>query len=126
MNNIFDNVSASEASAGDVEYRALDLYNSGDATATLVNFYFDPNTSSADTVLAVATEGSPIDSTLSIADESTAPAGGLSFTEPDSGSMKSLPDIADGSYCRLWIRRTVSSSASNTSSDAATLKWEFA
>lgn len=126
MNNLFDNVSPDEALAGDVEYRAIDLTNTGDATAVSVTLYFDPNSSSADTQLAVATEASPIDSTLSVANESTAPAGGLSFTEPTSGAKKSLPNIAAGSGCRLWLRRTVNAVAANTANDSATLKWEYA
>lgn len=126
LNNVFDDVGAAEASAGDTEYRAIDLYNSGDATAEGVTFFFDANTSSGDTVLAVATEASPIDSTLSIADESTAPAGSLTFTEPTSGAKKSLPNIAAGSGCRLWLRRTVGASAGNTANDNATMKWDYA
>lgn len=126
MNNLFDNVSPDEASAGDTEYRALDLYNSGDATATNVVMFFDPNSSSADTALTVATEASPIDSTTSIADESTAPAGSPTYTAPTSGAKKSLPDIAAGSACRLWLKRVVTAAAGNTSNDAATMKWEYA
>ena len=126
MNNLFDNVTPDETASGDVEYRAVDVYNSGDATAESVTFYFDANTSSSDTVLAVATEASPVDSTLSIADESTAPAGSLTFTEPTSGAKKSLPNIPAASGCRIWLRRTVSEGATNTASDTATMKWEYA
>lgn len=126
MNNLFDNVSPDEAADGDVEYRAIDVYNSGDATAESVTFYFDGNTSSVDTALAVATEASPIDSTLSIVDESTAPAGSLSFTAPSSGAKKSLPNIPAASGCRIWLCRTVDEGAMNVASDTATLKWEYA
>jgi hypothetical protein len=126
LNNLFDNVSPDEATAGDLEYRAVDLVNTGDATAVSVALSFNPNTSSVDTALAVATEASPIDSTLAIADESTAPAGGLTFTEPTPAAKQSLPDIAAGSGCRLWLRRTVGAAAGNTANDTATLQWEYA
>ncbi len=42
LNNLFDNVSPGEASAGDVEYRAIDIYNAGDAAAQSVAAYIDP------------------------------------------------------------------------------------
>jgi hypothetical protein len=126
LNNLFDNVDPNEAVAGDVEYRAVDLYNAGNATAVSVALFFDPNTSSADTTLAVATEAIPIDSSLAIADESTAPAGGLTFTEPTSAAKKSLPDIPQAQGCRLWVRRTVNAAAANTANDTATVKWEYA
>ena len=123
MNNLFDNVSPDEATAGDVEYRAVDLVNTGDATAVSVTAYFEPNTSSADTQLAVGSDG--VESTKSIADEGAAPAG-VSFTEPTSGAKLSLPNIPAGEGCRLFFRRTVTAGAGNTANDAATIKCEYA
>lgn len=125
MNNLFDDVAPGEATAGDVEYRAVDVKNVGDAGAVVVKVFMDPETSSADTALDFGLEASPIDSTTSIADEATAPAS-VSFAHYTSGSKLTVPDIAAGSYARLWVRRTVTAGATNTASDSGTLNAEYA
>lgn len=125
MNNLFDDVSASEASAGDTEYRAIDITNTGDATAVVTKIFMNPDTSSASTQLDMGIEASPLGSTLSIADESTAPAG-VTFANYTSASKLALPDIAAAAYCRVWVRRVVSAAAPNTSSDSGTLNVEYA
>lgn len=125
MNNLFDNVTAAEASAGDTEYRALDLYNSGDAASSGTELYMGTPTSSTSTELQFGIEASPIDSATSIADESTAPAA-VSFAAYTTGSRLSIPAIAAGSGCRVWIKRIVSASAPNTASDSGTISVEYA
>lgn len=124
LNNLFDNVTWAEAIAGDTEYRALDLYNAGDASAYVPAIWFENNTSSADTTLAVADGGA--DSTASVADENTAPAGGLSFVDPTLGAPLSLATIPAGHYRRIWFKRVVNALASNVANDTATLKWQYA
>ena len=124
LNNLFDNVGWEEAISGDTEYRALDLFNAGDATAYAVTVWFDGNTSSADTVLALGDGGA--DASASVGGEGTAPSGGVSFSEPTSGSPLSLANITAGHYQRVWFRRTVSAMAANTANDTATLKWQYA
>lgn len=125
MNNLFDDVSETEAAAGDVEYRAVDLRNTGDATATVVRLYLSADTSSPSTEIDIGIEASPIGSTTSIADESIAPSG-VSFAHYNSSSKLSLPDINAGAYCRVWLRRTVTAGASNTSNDQGTLYVSYA
>lgn len=125
LNNIFDDVTAAEATAGDVEYRAIDLYNSGDAAATAVNIWISSETTSPDTQLDMGIEASPVGSTTSIADESTAPTG-VTFAHYTSASKLSVPDIPAGSYARVWIKRTVTAGATNTSNDQGTIAWEYA
>jgi hypothetical protein len=125
MNNLFDDVDPAEATAGDVEYRAIDLTNTGDALATVVKAFMDPDSSSADTVLAFGIGASPIGSTLSIANESTAPAG-VSFANYTPGSKLTIPDIPAGNYARLWIRRTVTAGAVNAASDQGTINVDYA
>lgn len=127
LNNIFDNVSSAEAAAGDTEYRGIDVFNTGDATATGINIWMGTETSSTSSSLDIGKVTSPIGDTESIADESTAPVGtGITFGHYTSGSKLALPDIAAGSYCRIWLKRIVTASAPNTSSDLGTLNWEYA
>lgn len=125
MNNLFDDVSPAEATAGDTEYRAIDITNTGDAAGTVVKIFMDPETSSPSTQLDMGIEASPLGSTLSIANESTAPAG-VTFAHYNTGSKLALPDIAAAAYCRVWVRRVVSAAAPNTSNDAGTLTVEYA
>lgn len=125
LNNLFDDVTPTEATNGDTEYRAVDVTNTGDATATGVVFFMDPESTSADSQIDAGIESSSIDVTTSIADESTAPTG-VTFVHYNSGSKLSLPDIPSGSYCRLWLRRVISAAAGNTSNDEGTLKVEYA
>ena len=121
LNNLFDNVSASEASAGDVEYRALDIYNSGADAATSVYMYMSTETSSSGTKLDFG-----LDSTTgTVADESTAPSG-VTFAHYTSSSKLSISDIASSGAQRVWIRRTVTAGASNTALDQGTIAVEYA
>ena len=125
LNNLFDDVSPAESAAGDTEYRALDLYNSGDATAGGVVVFMSTETTSSGTQLDFGIEASPINSSLSVANESTAPAG-VSFAHYTSGSKLSLPDIAASSGCRVWFRRVVDAGAANLNPDQGTFTAEYA
>lgn len=125
LNNLWDNVTPDEASAGDNEYRAIDIYNAGDAAATSVAFYCN-GTPSAGTDILAAIESSPTNSTTAIANESTAPSVSGSFTAYTSASKLTLPGIAAGAYVRLWLKRTVGASTANLSGDGTTLSVEYA
>lgn len=115
-NNLFDNITPPEIESGDrVEYRAIDLYNSGDALASNFTFYFT-DTPNSESRLDVWYESSP---GQSIANETTEPVG-ATWTQPLVGSQLSLPNLAAGSRHRLWIRRTVSQGATNITGDQAT------
>lgn len=107
MNNLFDNVTPTEASSGDTEYRVIDVWNSGDAAAENVSMYMSTETSSADSQLNFAKEdpenthdGSHQGDILS--DESTAPSSGItSFSHYTSASKLSLPNIPASNACRI-------------------------
>lgn len=111
--NLFDKVTPPEATAGDVEYRAIDIGNTGDAATAETEIFMAPETTSASTQIDLGIEASPLGSTLSIADEATAPAG-VTFAHYTSASKLALPDIAAGAYCRVWVRRVVTAAAPNT------------
>jgi hypothetical protein len=125
MNNIFDDVSAAEAAAGDTEYRAIDVYNDGASAVTGVDIYMSIATSSADSQLDMGAEAAPLNSTTSIANESTAPVG-VTFANRTSGAPLSLPDIPAGEYARVWLRRAISAAATNTSNDQGTIEVVYA
>ncbi|MFW6001923.1 MAG: hypothetical protein ACOCQD_01130 [archaeon] len=77
-NNLFDNVSPTEAKEGDQEYRAIDIYNTGDATAESVAIYISEETDSDDTQLDFYNDGETHDGSDQgdeIDDEGTEPSG---------------------------------------------------
>lgn len=125
LNNLFDDITPDEAVTGDAEYRAIDLYNAGDATAEAVTAYCD-GTTSAGTDILFALEASPLNSTTAIVDESTAPTVSGSFTAYTTGSRLTIPNIAAGAYCRLWLKRTVTAGSGNIANDTSNLVVEYA
>ena len=125
MNNLFDDVTAGEASAGMTDYRAFDVYNESGSTVTGVEIYMSSETTSSDTQLDFGIEGSPVGSTTAIGNDGTAPSG-VTFAHATSASTLSLPDIPAGSYARVWVRRVVSSGAVNTSNDSGTIEVVYA
>jgi hypothetical protein len=123
LNNLFDNVSSAEAAAGDVEYRAISLYNAGDASATAVKIWISSDTTSASTEIDIALDSG----TQSVADENTAPSSPtLTFSHPAVGSKLSVSDISASGAQRVWIRRTVTAGAGNLSADSGTISVEYA
>lgn len=125
LNNIFDNVTFEEAASGKINYRAIDLYNSGDLIAEDVEIYMYAATSSADTIIEFGLSSPYINSTLSIVTEDVAPVG-VSFAYYEYGSTLSLSNIDVGDYARIWLRRTVSIGADNTSNDIGTIAYSYA
>lgn len=123
LNNLFDNVTPAEATAGDVEYRAIDLYNSGDATATAIELWISTETGSGDSIIAIAEDSG----TQSVEDEDTAPsAPTLSFSHPLTGSKESISDINASAAQRIWLRRTISAAATNYTNDTVTITVNYA
>jgi hypothetical protein len=123
LNNVWDNVSGAESSAGDIEYRAIFIKNNhGSLTLTGAKVWISAGTTSGDDEvdIALATEGIA-DTIETIADESTAPSG-PSFSHPTSfGTGLSLGNLANGQSHGIWIRRTVNSTAAAANANPYTL-----
>lgn len=123
LNNLFEDVSPADAVAGDDEYKAIDIYNNGDAEAVSVEFYFDAQSTSGDTDVAAGLDSG----TQTIVDKDTAPSSPtITFTAPTSASKLSVSNIAAGSRQRVWIRRHVDAAAGNLANDLATLAVQYA
>jgi hypothetical protein len=126
--NLFDDVSGAESSAGDIEYRGFYVRNNhGSLTLQGSVIYISSLTSSADTEfdLAVAAEAMNVDM-ATIANESTAPAT-VSFTRPTTFAgglqLNGATGLTSGSRRGCWIRRTINAAAA-AAADAGTLKVE--
>jgi hypothetical protein len=117
LNNLFANVRPPDIESGDsVRYRAIELYNNGDAEARNVEFYF-LDTPNSESIVAVWLD---VTGTQTIGDEETEPTGASgNWTTPLVGSKLSLDNLAVSAGHRLWIRRTVDQDADNINDDLA-------
>lgn len=117
LNTLFDSIPNTDVVLGNnVEYRAFDIYNSGDATALHVQFFLT-DTPNSDTAIAVWFDSV---GTQSVADELTEPAG-ASWTAPDNVTKMDLANIPAGGSHRIWIRRTALQNSSEINDDTGTL-----
>lgn len=111
LNNLFDDISKDESYAGSVDYRCFYIWNTN-PTDTLITaaVYVQSQPSGADSVEigldpAGVNDGSA--SAVTIADESTAPAG-VTFSAPsDSASALSIGDLPPDQGIAIWVKRTV-------------------
>ena len=122
--NLFDNVSASEASSGDTEYRGVYVKNTS-ATDTLYAavIYILSNTPATGSAVQIAIADEAIDATMeTVPDESTAPTGPTFDNAEDEANALSIGDLGPGSYRGVWIKRSISLGASSYANDTFTLK----
>lgn len=124
-NNVFSDTLPADALAGSTRYRAIDIYNNGDATLTGVAVYYG-GTPSTGTVVHLALEASPVNSATAIADEKTAPTVNGSFVECLTDSRLNLPDIPAGSYVRVWEKLITNAGTTNLANDGFGLTVEYA
>lgn len=124
-NNLFDDVSGAESSAGDIEYRCIYVRNThGTLTWQSVFCWIDSLTTSADTEFDIGLDPAGVNGTATtVADENTAPAG-VTFTRPTTkaGGL-SIGNIPAGQFQAIWIRRTVNSGAA-AASDSGSIRCE--
>jgi hypothetical protein len=120
--NLFDLISSAEAAAGDTEYRCFYVKNNhGSLTLQNSKIYISTDSTGADTDIEIAIDGAGVNGTAeTVANESTAPSG-ESFSTPTSvGSALSIGNIPAGQHIGIWVKRTVSSSASAATGLSAT------
>ena len=109
-NTLWDDTTAAESSAGDIEYRCIYVKNThATLTYTGPNVVWISSQSASGHLLAIGLDPAAVSATATtVVNESTAPAG-VSFTSPLSkgASGLSIPDLAPGQYKAIWLRRTV-------------------
>lgn len=124
-NNLFDDVSGAEHTAGDVEYRALYVHNAhGSLTLTGAVVWIASDTSGADSDLSIAVGTAAINGTeQTIANESTAPTG---VTWSDAAISRAtglaLGDIPAGQHKAVWLRRTITAGSTPQAADTAQIQ----
>jgi len=133
LNNIYDDVSPAERISGiPKEYRAIDVYNSGDATAEAVQIYMSVDTASTYTVLHIGHDATNNPHVAGwngelLSTDTTDPASPvITFAERTSTSKLALPNIPAGSACRVFFKRIVTANAVNMANDLGTVTVEYA
>lgn len=125
LNNLFDDVTGAESSAGDIEYRGIFILNNH-ATLTLQNATISvlsetAGGSSIDIALdniAVSAKGAASAQMGTIADENTAPGAAGAFGK---GPL-TIGDLAPGQVKGVWVRRTVPAATGALNPDGAILR----
>lgn len=125
LNNLFDDVTGAEASAGMTDYRCIFILNNH-ATLTLANatIAVQSETAGGGTItiatdnIGPVTKGSASAQAATIANETTAPTGVSAF---GSGPL-ALGDLAPGQVKGVWLKRVVTAGASALNPDGVVLR----
>jgi hypothetical protein len=120
----FDDVSSAEATAGDTEYRCFYVHNAN-ASLTLQNPVVWIQSNTTGNRIAIGVGSAAVNGTeQTVADESTAPTGGVSFTQPTTkGAGLALGNIPAGQHKAVWVRRVIPA-ASGAANDTYTIRVE--
>lgn len=123
LNNVWDNVSGDETTAGDTEYRCVYVHNGhGSLTAYSTKIWIDTDTTSTSTAIYLGLGSSAVNGTeQTVANESTAPSS-VSFTQPGVGTELSIGDVPFGQHKAVWIKRIVTAGGSAQDADTYILK----
>ena len=127
VNDLFDDISGAENAASTVDYRCIFVHNSNTANALQNAVVFLQSEVSGGANIAVGVDttassalGSASAQALTVANETTAPAG-VTFSSPTTaGAGVSLGSIPSGQVRAFWVRRTATNSAA-LSADGVTL-----
>jgi hypothetical protein len=125
MNNLFDDISAAEATAGRTEYRCVFVHNDhATDTAFSVQVSIQSDTAGGSTYaiasdnIGVVAEGSASAQAATIANETTAPTNVSAF----GTSALTIGTMGPNTCAAVWVRRTASASTAATTSDNVTLR----
>lgn len=126
LNNLWDNVSGTEAGAGDTEYRGIYIRNEhGSLTYTAPVIWISANTTSTDDTIEIALADEAVDVAMeTIANEGTAPTGPTFSAPATKGAGLSLGNLGVNSYKGVWVKRIVTASASAANANPYTLSVE--
>jgi hypothetical protein len=129
INNLFDDVTGSESTAGSTEYRCLYFRNEDADANGLINpiAWISSNTPSATTTMAIGLDPAGKNGTATtIVNELAAPAG-VTFTSPSTkGTGLALPSgpYTQNDYVAIWFKRVVDALTSSATTDPSTLRVE--
>lgn len=132
LNNLFDDISESERTAGDVEYRAVFIANTnGTDPLPTPRIWISAEVAGGaawaiglDPVGVIATDADPGPQGATIATEADAPAG-VTFSNPTLKTAGLAPGTIDaGEGVMVWIRRTIVAATAALTNDGASIRIE--
>jgi hypothetical protein len=126
LNNLWDDVSGDDASAGDVEYRCIYVKNThGTLTLNSSKFWIQSNTTGGDSI-KVGLDLAGLNGTADdVANENTAPSPAVTFvTAVDKANGLNTGNVPAGQKYAIWIERTVPASTAVFDASTYVLKWE--
>lgn len=123
FNNLWDNVTAAEQAAGDIEYRAVMLQNGGATAITGLKVWIGD--ASQVPGVRIALEVPSGGSVQTVANEGAAPAGVSWNAGTTSGTGLSHATLAAGDFVGLWIERDIPVDEAATASAEVTVHLEF-
>lgn len=126
LSGLFDDTSAAEALAGDVEYRCIYLHNANSADA-MVNAvaYVSANTPLAGDTIEIGVGTAAVNATeQTIANEAVAPTS-VTFSAPSTaGTGLALGSLPAGQHKAIWLRRTVTAGSGSSANNTFTLGFQ--
>jgi hypothetical protein len=124
-NNLFDDVSGAEHTAGDIEYRCIYVRNGhGSLTLTSAVVWIQSDTTGADSDISIAVGTAAINGTeQTIANEGTAPSG-VSWSDAATSRATGLAlgDLPTGQHKAVWIRRTITAGSTPQAADTCIIQ----
>lgn len=125
LNNLFDDVSAAEATAGDVEYRCVFVHNTN-ATDSAFNVVVSiPSQVAGGATYDIATDNTGVTAqaaataqAATVANEQTAPTGVSAY---GAGPL-TIGTMGPQTVAGVWVRRTVAAATAAATGDGATLR----
>lgn len=124
LNNLFDNVSSSEATAGSVDYRCFYVLNDNDTdTVNVMKIWMSAATPSTFTALSIGLDPAGVGADAQvIANEAAAPVG-VTFSEPlDEAGAIAIGTLGPNTAVAVWVRRTVTAGATAQAGDGTTFE----
>jgi hypothetical protein len=124
-NNLFDDVTGAEHTAGDIEYRAVYVHNNhGSLTLTSAVVWINSDTTGADSDLSIAVGTAAVNGTeQTVANENTAPTG-VSWSDAavSRATGLSLGDLPAGQHKAVWLRRTITAGSTPQAADTCAIQ----
>jgi len=127
LNDLWDDVSGTEATAGSTEYRCVYLKNThATLSLTLSKAWIDTNTTASGDAITIGLDLAGVNATAdTISVETEAPSPSVTFsTAVDKASGLNTGTVANGQYYGIWIKRVVNAGAGAATSNSYILKWE--
>ena len=122
LQNLFDNVSGTEHTAGNTEYRAVFIKNNSAETAYNAKIWIESNTTGDDSAIEIAKEASSGSPIQTVGDESTAPTGPTFSTADGIANAIVLGDMTAGTVYGIWVKRIITAGSAPQANDTAQIK----